>query len=60
MNTTVNDRLEALEKDSHEPQEIRPRVIAELERAVILLKLFENVETEHLQGVAINGLRWET
>lgn len=54
---SVETRLEALEKDSHEPQEIRPRVIAEFERAVILLGLFADVETDDLEFVANEGLK---
>lgn len=53
---SVNDRLEALEKNSHEPQDIAPRVIEELDRAVMLLKLFKDIPTRNLEYFATNGL----
>ena len=53
---SVNDRLEALEKHSHEPQDIAPRVIEELGRAVTLLNLFEKVPTHLLEYYCRVGL----
>lgn len=52
----LEQRLEAVEKVAHEPQDIAPRVIEELERAVVLLNLFVAVPTEHLEKIARVGL----
>lgn len=53
---TIEARLQALEKHSHEPQDIAPRVIEELDRAVILLGLFREIPTKNLEFFARNGL----
>lgn len=53
---SLEQRVEALEKHSHEPQDIAPRVIEELDRAVILLRLFEKIPTKNLEFFAENGL----
>lgn len=53
---SIEQRIEALEKVAHEPQDIAPRVIEELERATILLRAFVEVPTDYLEKFARVGL----
>lgn len=52
----VEQRLARLEKDSHEPVDIAPRIYDELDRMVILGRLFYDVPTSQLQQAAQLGL----
>lgn len=52
---SLDERIEALERVAHEPQDIAPRVIEELARAVLLLEFFKEVPTDHLEYYARVG-----